>query len=242
MTLANKLRNLVQSKQAKPKKRVFSRPRDLKVLISTRDVVAKTFLAVSPVFMRKYRGEFSVASRLIFENIRRLKKGQVIEKNGFVIKSQHTGKFEGSHNTLTLSVSFKGKTYFVKFGSHSGEKQALAYQKVKALFESKHNSMEGYNVEVVPYHFIYSKSNMKRYRVREILVSDFFPSNKVTLVDDIEQRLGTEQFNKTKLGTAIKNIGHFLNDNKIFDMGPHNCFFNKSSKTIYFFDLNTFAD
>ena len=225
-------------KPLKPKEAEFSRARDLKVIRSEENRGVRKFLAASPVFMRKYKGAISVASRLILSNLRKLKNGEVVEKDGFVIKAEHTGKrHAGSNTEIALSVSFKGKTFFVKIGSDVGNSTALAYKKAKKFFEEINNSVQGYRVEIVPYHLLYLKSQMSNGKSRGFLVSDFFPSSKVTLVEDIVALQGNELFDKSRLGQAVRHIEYSLFQLGIVDAKTHNCFVDNSNKTLYFFDL-----
>ncbi len=240
MSPSPKMMELLAKMRGTTKGREFSRPRNLKIVFSTQNLSNKKFLAVSPVFMRKYGKDVSVAAHLIAANLKRLKSGEVIEEKGFVIKKASTGKAHQGNNTeLTLSVSFKGKTFFVKRGTDSGEGHLLAYQKVKELFKSINNQFNGYKVEVVPYHLLYLKSNMRNAKKSKgFLVSDFFPSEKVSLVKDIEKLVGSEEaFDKTRLGQSLAVIKHSLYKKGFSDFGNHNCFFDEVKKTIYFFDL-----
>ena len=224
-------------KLLKPKVRTFSHARDLNVLRSEKRVGVEKFLATSPEFMQKYGDQVSVAWRLIRSNVKRLKMGEVIEEKGFEIKKNSTGKeYKGRNTELALSVSYNGKVCFVKLGSDSGHSTALGYQKAKALFESKHNSMYGFRVEVVPHHLLYLRSSV-RSSEKGFLVSDFFPSDKVTLVRDIESLLGMDHFKKTPLGQALSKIKSDLSKLNIYEVGAYNCFFDELNKTIYFFDM-----
>lgn len=239
MSPSQKMMELLASLRGKTKGREFSRPRDLRTVVSTQNFKSKKFLATSPVFMRKYSKEVSVASHLIAANLKKLKEGQVVEKDGFIIKLNKTGKTHTGNNTdLTMSVSFKGRTCFVKIGVDSGEGHAVAYQKAKDFFKSKGNMIHGFKVEVVPYHLLYLKSVMRSGKSRGFLVSDFFPKEKVTLVSDIEETLGKQNFQETSLGQALDSIKHELTFKEgVHDAGTHNCFFDEAKRTIYFFDL-----
>ncbi len=238
MPLFQNLVKKLNFKLLKTKEEKFSRARDLVLIRSEKNMVVKKFLAASPVFMKKYKGAVSVASRLILSNLRKLKNGGVIEKEGFVIRAEHTGKkHAGANNELALSVSFKGKTFFVKIGRDNGPETALAYQKAKKFFAEINNSVQGYHVEVVPYHLLYLKSNLSSEKSRGFLVSDFFSSSKVALVEDIVRIQGEETFNKSHLGQAVRKVKYDLLKLGVVDAETHNCFVDNSNKKLYFFDL-----
>ena len=207
-----------------------------KKVINNSSFIKGKFLATSPVFMRKYGKSISTASHLINSNYKRLLAGEVISEKGFVIRKGFTGKsHKGSNTHLALSVSFKGKVFFVKVGVDCGERVFLAYQRAKEIFKGMGNKFNGYKLEVVPYHFLYQNASKKK--VRGFLVSDFFPSSKVSLVLDIERALGKENFLKTRLGSTLDSLETKLKKKGLIDIGSHNCFFDEAKNAIYFFDL-----
>jgi hypothetical protein len=237
MKLGTKLQTFFSPKNAKPKKRAFSRARDLNVLRFEKRVGVEKFLAASPEFMQKYGDKISVASQLILSNMKKLKEGQVVEKYGFVMKAARTGEYAGRNTELSLCVSFKGKTFFVKIGEQTNKSAAIAYKKAKE-FLAINNRFNGYTVELVPYHLLYSNSRSSNLKKRGFLVSDFFSSSEVSLGLDIRKLEGDEKFHKSHLGKAIRSVREGLNNLGVFDVGSHNCFVSKSEKKIYFFDLH----
>lgn len=224
----------------KPKKKasLISTSNEFKVL-KKRGRVIKRFFASSKEFTQKHGKEVSVAAKLIMANLIKLKSGEVIEKEGFVIKSDYTGKTHAGRNTImTLRVTHNGKICFVKMGFHTGENNFVGYARAKEFFKKHNNQMYGYKVEVVPTHLFYSKSNSKADTFRGFLVSDFFSSEKVTLVNDIEQSLGNKAFRESPLGKAVFKISYDLyGEQKVQDADSINCFLDKSKNTLYFFDL-----
>lgn len=236
-----KLIELLLKHRGENRGREFSRARGLKVLVDKKIVksslVTRKFLAVSPVFMRKYSKVISSASHLISSNYKKLLMGEIINEKGFVIKKESTGKsHKGTNTYLALNVSFKEKVFFVKIGSDCGERNFLAYQKANAFFKDIGNEFNGFRIESVPYHLLYQKSSFTG-KLRGFLVSDFFPQSKVTLVLDIERSLGEERFFKTRLGSTLDSLRTKMNEKGFRDNGPHNCFFDEVKNTIYFFDL-----
>lgn len=245
MAPSQKMMEILLKHRGETKGREFSRPRNLEVVFKKKSIRAKgvvnKFLAVSPVFMRKYGKGISLASHLISANYKKLVRGEVINEKGFVIKRDSTGEAHKGRNTvLSLSVSFKDKLFFVKIGVDCGERTFIAYQKAKNLFKSMNNEFNGFKVEVVPYHFVYNKHKLDEGRAKGFLVSDFFPKSKVSLVLDIERFLGEEHFFKTKLGTSLVSLRERLGKEGFTDFGSHNCFFDEVKNTIYFFDLGMF--
>lgn len=221
----------------------FSKPRNLKVVLKKvsqkKKIVVKKFLAVSPIFMRKYSKVISSASHLINSNYKKLLRGEVVSEKGFVIKKDSTGNsHKGINNRLLLRVSFQEKVFFVKIGADCGERTFLAYQKAKTFFESMNNQFNGYKVGVVPYHFIYQSVKSSDSQLRGFLVSDFFPKNKVSLVLDIERLLGEKAFYETKLGVSFDKLRSKLSKEGFLDCSAHNCFFDEVKNSLYFFDLN----
>jgi hypothetical protein len=239
MAPSQKMLELLLKSRNQSKGREFSRARDLKVLSSKQTRVVNNFFASSPVFMRKYGKNILVAARLIFSNLKVLKQGAVVEKEGFVIKKGLTGKTHPGNNTeVALSVSFNGKVFFVKIGKNAGVFHFSAYQKAKDYFKKHNNLFGGYKVEMAPYHLIRLKANLKfPSKIRGVIVSDFFPSDKVTLVKDIKAHLGEDAFNETVLGRVIFKISSDLEKEGILDAEVNNAFFDEAKQTIYFFDL-----
>lgn len=238
MAPSQKMMELLSSLRGKIKGREFSRARELKNIPLVQKEFTKRFLATSPVFMRKYGKAVSDASHLIFANLKKLRSGEVIQKNGFVIRKESTGKYVGNNANITLSVSFKGKTCFVKLGTDSGRGHFVAYEKAREFFKKHNNTLHGFGVEVVPYHLLYLKTNTKKAKAIGVAVSDFFPKEKVTLVSDIEEMLGKSNFKETHLGQALSEIQSTLAFKEgVLDAGTHNCFFDEVKRKIYFFDL-----
>lgn len=199
----------------------------------------KRFLFVSKPFSKKYAKTISRAAHLIAANMKLLKAGEVVKKEGFEIMRASTGKgHKGINNEITLSVSFEGKTCFVKIGKHTGEESYLGYKKAKSFFDNRRFlSFFGYKAKMVPYHLFYSKSTSSKSSFNGVLVSDFFSKEQVRLVEDIRDKIGIRAFERSRLGAAIDSITSQLLDRNIYDAGTHNAFLDKKSKTIYFFDL-----
>ena len=227
-----------KAKPLKPESTKVSFAKDLKVIRSEENRVVKKFLAASPEFMQKHEADVSVAARLILSDLRKLKNGGVVEKEGFVIRAERTGiGHPGSNTELALSVSFKGKTFFVKIGGDTGGNAVLAYQRAKAFFAQINNRVLRYKVDLVPYHLLYLKSQTTNMESRGFLVSDFFPSSRVALVEDIAMIQGGNQFYASSLGKAVMSVRKELSKQGVGDAGNHNCFVDIANKTIYFFDL-----
>jgi hypothetical protein len=227
----SKLVSSIKSQQARIKSKKFSCAEDLQIINTVVKPKKNRFLAASSVFMRKHGKKVLVVSKLILTNLEKLKKGEIIKKKGFVIRKNLTGKsYPGNNNVLTVSVSFNGKIFFIKMGGDCGEKHLRGYQLVKKFFKEKNNQMYGYNVRVVPYHLIYSQKTV--YKSNSFLISDFFPSDRFTLVLDEKHKLSD-----SPLGNAINNIRKDLKSMVLHDIGPHNCFIDKSTNTLYFFDM-----
>lgn len=236
----NVFSKVIASLKIKTKKKalLISDSGEFKVL-KKRGKVIKRFFASSKEFTLSHSREISAATRLIMPNLTKLKMGEVIERNGFLIKSERTGKtHSGSNTIMTLSVTHCGKVCFVKIGFHTGENNFVGHVRAKEFFKKHNNQMHGYNVEVVPTHLFYSKTNSKKGDLKGFLVSAFFPSEKVTLVNDIEHLMGEEKFRKSHLGKAVFNISNELYSNqRVQDADSVNCFLDKSKNTLYFFDL-----
>lgn len=214
----------------------------LKVVSDKKTSSVKRFFALSKPFSREYRKTVLTAAHLISANLKRLKAGEVIVKNGFEIRRASTGEsHKGRYNDITLSVSFEGKTLFVKIGSHTGKEHYLGYKKARSFFNHRRFlSFFGYKAKVVPYHLFYNKSSSSKSQKSTIsgfLVSDFFPKERVALIEDIENSMGHKEFESSKLGQAIEFINNSLLERSVFDAGSHNAFLDEKSKTIYFFDL-----
>jgi hypothetical protein len=198
--------------------------------------VKRTFYA-SPSFLRANEKDIASARHLIAANLKRLKKGGVIEANGFVIKRDLTGETRpGKYNEVTLRVSKSGRECFVKIGHHAGEMNALAYEKARKILKSINNEFEGYKVFVVPSHLFYEKTIKDK--SKGIMVSDFFPKEKGALLHDIKLRMGETNFNRSEFGRVFWEINSLLFlRGKIMDADPYNCFYNKKEKAFYFFDV-----
>ena len=198
----------------------------------------KRFIASSETFIAAHKKEVSLAVRIINRNMKKLKLGASVEEKGFVIKPKYTGKmYPGRNASLTLSVSLGDRVCFVKLGAHCGENNFVGYLRAKDYFAKNENQLYGYRVEVVPSHLFYSKSTFKG-NSKGFSISDFFPSDKVALVNDIERSMGEKAFSKTELGRAVCRIGDDLYaDYKVEDGSTINCFLDRKTKTLYFFDL-----
>ncbi len=197
--------------------------------------VKRTFYA-SPSFLRVNANEIMVARRLISVNLEKLKKGKVVDENGFVIKKDLTGETRpGKFNEVTLSVTHNRKVCFVKIGGHSGELNAKGYERARKYVDSINNEFKGFKVHLVPAHIFYEKQiNGKS---RGIAVSDFFPKESGELLHDILLNMGEEKFNHSKIGQVFWELEAKMFSKEILDGKTYNCFYDRKSKSFYFFDL-----
>lgn len=198
----------------------------------------KLFSAASVPFVKKYKKEISVAASLVRHNLTKLRSGVPVEEKGFIIKPAYNGRtYSGINAALTLSVSFKGKTFFVKMGGHCGENVFEGYAKAREYFKSKGNFMHGYKVEVVPTYIFYLKKNNRAEYPNGVIVSDFFPKERFDLLRDVELFTG-QKFLATPLGKATSRIKKDLEKEiNVYDANTFNCFVDKKTNTLYFFDL-----
>jgi len=208
----------------------------LKIIKNTKKRGVKRFIASSPNFLKSHSKEIITAGNIISANLSKLLMGKSIEKKGFVIKSVSTGNYAGQKSTLSFCVFSNKKTFFVKMGAHTGESAFLGYKRAKSLLEKK-NTFNGYKAEVVPSHFFYKKTNLKSAESKGFLVSDFFPSEKVSLALDLSNG-GLARFSVSPVGKAISEASDYLFLKGIDEATLHNCFVDKVEKKIYFFDLS----
>lgn len=91
-----KLIELLLKHRGENRGREFSRARGLKVLVDKKIVksslVTRKFLAVSPVFMRKYSKVISSASHLISSNYKKLLMGKLLMRKVLLLKKNLLGK------------------------------------------------------------------------------------------------------------------------------------------------------
>lgn len=197
--------------------------------------VQRTFYA-SPSFLRSNAKEIMAARHLISVNLEKLKKGQVVSEKGFVIKRDLTGETRpGKFNEVTLSVTHNGKVCFVKIGGHSGELNAKGYERARKFVNSINNEFEGYKVHLVPAHIFYEKKVGSK--SRGIAVSDFFPKESGELLHDIMLKMGKDKFNNSEVGKVFWELESKMFSREILDGKTYNCFYDRKSKSFYFFDL-----
>ncbi len=187
-------------------------------------------LGVSPQFKKfskKQRGFVLEAKRLIEKNFEVLKEpGKKINSNGIRIERAHTGSHEGINNYLTLKVSVAKKEFFVKIAKTiSIERNIKGIEIVNKYLKKKEGKINGFKVKAIMPHLVYSK-NIEQ---KSFFVTDFFNHNEVVMVRDLKN---PENF---KITRVLEKIGK--ENALIYDIGPHNAFYNPKTKTILLFDI-----
>lgn len=181
--------------------------------------------------------------KLIRANLSRLRSGERIEAGGFTFFPRSSGSKIGGYNSLRLEVVYKGKSFFVRMGSHSSLETFSAYEIARKALPSLKLEDTDYRVRLLPCHFLYNprQSHELAGSKKGFLVSDFFPSDRFVMLEDyINASPGS--WDNSPIQKAFSQSRLFLLSHGIYDAIPRNIFVDSKTKTLFFFDLKVDLD
>jgi hypothetical protein len=226
---------MVRGRQGNLSKKLVSRKKLLPFRSHSLASKNRRFISASPLLVANKESVFS-AYKAIKRNAKALLGGKVIESGGIrIVPFAGTGK---SHDAdlMTFQVSFKGKSFFVKFGKDTARNNALALKKAESYL-SKNPRCGIFSFGVLPHHLFYFPKKGVRLSgssYEGILVSDFFGEGQFVKASMFKPSNPQELF---KLSSAIDEMEMELASKGVLDANIFNCMYNPSNNHVYFFDL-----
>jgi len=185
--------------------------------------------------LKTKKGVLLPTYRLIEQNFKRLLNGEEIsdKKIGVAIRNAHTGKFGGQRKLLTLKVSVDGKEFFVKVFERLDYINVLkGIRFVEHFLKRRGYTFEGEKIRVIKPHLFYESVDSKR----RYLVTDFFSKGEVEIVECMPKSA-----KRTHIIHALNQLYKVMDwKHDIFEIAPHNAFYNPAADTVLLFDLQQF--
>ena len=182
-------------------------------------------------FIKKNRGTFTYARKLMIQNLGKIIKGETIESNGIRMRQEQTGEdyHPGRPRRLSIRATTKGYDFFIRWSVGTSEHlfSLTAHNRAQKALEQIGHKFKGYNVQLIKPHFLYRAETKKEPII--IKVTDFYKENEVVSAGIIKS---------IKFKRVLKELEDYMYSNKVYDASSQNAFYAPRTRTILLFDIS----